>query len=196
MMRCVGLTIMAAALTTGCVEYHVAPNGSDANTGTDAKPFATLEAARDAIRAKGAEKGAVVHVHGGRYFREQPFVLEPQDAGSEGHPVVYKAAAGETPILDGSRRITGWQPLAAERPDITPAAKGKLWVADTEPGWKFGFLYVNDQPAQRSRWLNNDRWRDWPKNHKPGGHHPGIRGRAAGLRVRHEQRYSWPQKGT
>ena len=95
-------------------------------------------------------------------------MLEPQDSGTKEHPVVYKAAKGETPVLDGSRQITGWKTLAAERPDITPAAKGKLWVADTEPGWKFGFLYINDKPAQRSRWLNNDRWRDWPKNHKPG----------------------------
>ena len=168
MIKIQRLTFILAALTAGCSHYHVAPKGNDANPGTAAKPFATLEAARDAIRAKGAGKGATVVLHGGRYFREQPFVLEPQDSGTQDHPVVYKAAEGETPILDGSRQITGWKPMAAGRPDITPAAMGKLWVADTEPGWKFGFLYINDKPAQRSRWINNDRWRDWPKNHKPG----------------------------
>ena len=33
------------------MEYFVAPNGSDANPGTAAKPFATLAKSRDAIRA-------------------------------------------------------------------------------------------------------------------------------------------------
>lgn len=149
-------------------EIHVTPNGKDSNDGSAKSPFATLEAARDAIRAKGASKGATVYLHGGHYFREQPFVLEPQDSGTKNHPVLYKAANGETPVIDGSRKITDWKLLATARPDITHAAKGKLWVADTEPGWKFGFLYVNDRRAQRSRWINNDRWRDWPRNHKPG----------------------------
>ncbi|MBT3291511.1 MAG: hypothetical protein HN380_29470, partial [Victivallales bacterium] len=30
--------------------FYVAPNGSDANPGTEAKPFATLIRARDAVR--------------------------------------------------------------------------------------------------------------------------------------------------
>jgi hypothetical protein len=149
-------------------EFHVAPSGNDANDGSAQSPFATLEAARDAIRAKGAAKGATVHLHAGRYLREQPFILEPQDSGSKEHPVIYQAARGEIPVIDGSRQITGWKNLTDKRPDITPAAKGKLWVADTEPGWKFGFLYINDRPAQRARWINDNRWRDWPKNHKPG----------------------------
>lgn len=54
MTRRVGWTLMAAALTAGAAEFHVAPNGDAANTGSAARPFATLEAARDAIRAKGA----------------------------------------------------------------------------------------------------------------------------------------------
>jgi len=154
-------------------QYHISPTGNDANDGSAENPFATLEAARDAIRAKGAASGATVHLHGGRYLRETPFILGPQDSGTKDHPVIYKAAQGETPVLDGSRQITNWKPLSTDRPDITPAAKGKLWVADTEPGWKFGFLYINDRPAQRSRWLNNDRWRR--KGGFAAGRQPGHR---------------------
>lgn len=164
----IALLAILATQAFSAPEIHVSPTGNDTNTGSAKSPFATLEAARDAIRVKGASKGATVYLHGGRYLREQPFVLEPQDSGTQDHPVIYKAAQGETPVLDGSRKITGWKNLTTERPDIAPSAKGKLWVADTEPGWKFGFLYINDQPAQRSRWINNDRWRDWPKNHKLG----------------------------
>jgi hypothetical protein len=39
--------VRTAAFATG---FHVAPNGHDANPGTQAKPFATRECARDAIR--------------------------------------------------------------------------------------------------------------------------------------------------
>ena len=159
---------LLAVGSLAAADFHVSPRGNDSNDGSAGSPFATLEAARDTIRAMGADNGATVYLHGGRYLREQPFVLGPQDSGTQDHPVVYQAAKGETPVLDGSRQITGWKTLTTERPDIAPAAKRKLWVADTEPGWKFGFLYINDKPAQRARWLNNDRWRDWPKNHKPG----------------------------
>ena len=38
-------------------EFHVSPNGEDANRGTEAKPFATLERARDGARGRRAEGG-------------------------------------------------------------------------------------------------------------------------------------------
>jgi hypothetical protein len=46
----------AAARAT---EFYVALNGNDANPGAKAKPFASLEAARDAIRSRRASQSAV-----------------------------------------------------------------------------------------------------------------------------------------
>jgi len=163
-----GLMLMTAGRAATAAEFHVSPKGDDGNPGTQAKPFATLEAARDAIRAQAKGEGATVQLHGGRYFRDTPFVLEPQDSGAAGKPVVYKAADGETPILDGGRLITGWKPLTADLPAISAKAKGNIWVADTEKGWKFCSLYVDGKLARRSRLINSDQWRHWPKNHKHG----------------------------
>jgi hypothetical protein len=41
--------VIAAALTASAADFHVAPNGDDANPGTAAKPFASLTRVRDAV---------------------------------------------------------------------------------------------------------------------------------------------------
>jgi hypothetical protein len=42
--------LMTLPASLCAAEFHVAPNGNDANPGTGAKPFATLERGRDAAR--------------------------------------------------------------------------------------------------------------------------------------------------
>lgn len=97
-----------APLATG-VSLFVAPAGSDANGGGSQQPLATLEAARDAVRAIKAERGIppggiTVYLRGGEYYRDQPFVLGPDDSGTEDAPVVWAAYPGETPRLIGGVR--------------------------------------------------------------------------------------------
>ncbi|MFN7562673.1 MAG: hypothetical protein ACK5TH_12895, partial [Prosthecobacter sp.] len=70
-------TLLAALLTAplallSAADFHVATNGDDKNPGTQEKPFATLERARDAVRASRAGKpyaeatlAARVVLHGG-----------------------------------------------------------------------------------------------------------------------------------
>ncbi|MBT7164425.1 MAG: hypothetical protein HN904_16720, partial [Victivallales bacterium] len=88
--------------------FHVALNGDDANPGTAARPFRTLERARDAIRAGDRTKPITVWVHGGIHYLERPLRLEIQDSGTAA-PITYRAAPGEKVILSGGRPITGWQ---------------------------------------------------------------------------------------
>ena len=49
------LIVLLAASTAPAVEFHVAPSGNDDNPGTQDAPLATLEGARDAIRALKAQ---------------------------------------------------------------------------------------------------------------------------------------------
>ena len=114
--------------------FFVAPNGNDAHAGTKVQPFATLEHARDVARQS---KGATVSVRGGSYTLEKPLVLTPADSG-----VIFQAYPGETPILSGGRPITGWKPMAGST---------NLWSASIPKGWRFHYLFVNGQRAQRSR---------------------------------------------
>jgi len=92
------------------MKYHVATTGQDDNPGTRENPFATLERARDAIRAArqqagAAWRGATVWLAGGFYERRQSFDLTAEDSGTPEAPVVYRAWPGESVRLVGGVRV-------------------------------------------------------------------------------------------
>lgn len=69
-------------------EYFVAPDGDDANPGTLDAPFATLKAARDALRKRRQQKGdsarpAGIFVRGGHYRMRSTLELGDQDSGRQ-----------------------------------------------------------------------------------------------------------------
>ncbi|NOY43507.1 MAG: right-handed parallel beta-helix repeat-containing protein [Planctomycetes bacterium] len=154
------------------LEFFVATDGNDQNPGTREKPYASLTAARDAlreIRSAGnfPEQGATVTLRGGKYQLAEPFVLERQDTGTDNGPIVYRAADGEEVELLGSRPITGFQPVAnaeiLERLD--PAARDKIVVADLRANGVEDFgevatqgkrieVFFNDKPMLLARWPN------------------------------------------
>ncbi len=75
-------------------EIHVAITGNDGNAGTAAAPKRTIGAALQLVKA-----GYHVVVHGGTYYEGD---LEVPDVGTSSNPLVIRAAAGETPVMDGS----------------------------------------------------------------------------------------------
>jgi len=101
-------------------DYYIATDGSDANAGTIEKPFASLEKARDTIRASKARSlgaaGITVYLRQGSYFRTQTFALTAQDSGEPGRPITYRAHPGEDVRLIGGRAV----PVGAFSP-VTPA---------------------------------------------------------------------------
>ena len=119
------------------LSLHVSPRGDDAGDGSAKRPFASLERARDEIRAlrqKGGlpPGGAEVVVHGGQYAVARTFELSDIDSGSEASPIVFRAARGEKPVFGGGTRLTGWRVLseADGYPQIPAEARGKIWIAD------------------------------------------------------------------
>jgi hypothetical protein len=155
------LVLFSLALAGAPVILFVAPDGDDTWSGhlaapnaahTDG-PVASLERARDLAREhKGAAGGVDVLVRGGLYTLTRPLTFGPQDSGSEGSPVVYRAYPGEQPVISGGRAIGGWRKVE----------KG-LWVAAIPPGWYFTRLFVNDIMATRSREPDTDAWGRWFK---------------------------------
>ena len=88
------------SLAASGTNYYVALNGLDANPGTLATPFLTLERARNAVRTNGVPNGGVsVWVRGGIYQRTNTFDLTTVDSGRPGSPVVYRSYPGETPVF-------------------------------------------------------------------------------------------------
>jgi hypothetical protein len=120
--------------------FFVTTTGDDGNPGTQARPFATLEAARDAVRKLKAsddypEDGVTVYIRGGVYERDKAFVLGSEDSGTADAPVVYKAFPGETVRLVGGRRIpaTAFKPVTDQTfldQIIVAAARRKIMQVD------------------------------------------------------------------
>lgn len=122
-------------------KFYVAPTGDDANSGTEAEPFATIERARDAVREINVPMTAdiVVILAGGTYSVSEPVVFDHRDSGRGGHKVVYRAARGEKPVLSGAKAIEGWEP-----------AEDGIWKASTDLP-DFRQLYVDGKRAVRAR---------------------------------------------
>ena len=120
---------------------HVAPNGSDANSGTEAEPFKTIEKARDAVRAvnKNMTGDILILLRGGTYAIDRTIVFDHEDSGTNGHNVIYRSYPGEAAVISGGKRIAGWQPDSNGR-----------WKASVDLD-NFRQLYVNGRRAVRAR---------------------------------------------
>lgn len=136
-------------------DLYVSPQGNDEWSGrlsepnaqgTDG-PLATVQRARDIIRnllRYGALDGPqTVWLRGGRYTLSEPLEFGPEDAA----PVTYAAYPGETPILDGGRRIAGWRETTING---RPALMAHLPEV-AEGRWYFRQLFVAGQRRPRTR---------------------------------------------
>lgn len=135
------LPCSAATATAGQTTFYVAMNGNDNDPGTEFKPFATIERARQAVRAVNEQtnQDLVVVLCGGTYSIDKTIRFEPEDSGRNGYNVIYRAATNETPIISGGKPITGWK----------SDEKGR-WKA-AAPVENFRQLYVDGVRAVRAR---------------------------------------------
>ncbi|MGJ8656008.1 MAG: right-handed parallel beta-helix repeat-containing protein [Akkermansiaceae bacterium] len=140
-------------------DFFVAPNGSDAWSGTvdspdDQKadgPFATLERARDAVRElrKINAGNITVLVRGGTYTLDKTVVFGLEDSGLENAFTTYKAYPGEKPVFSSGREITGLKKLTSKPAGLSSKAEGKVWVADVKGS--FRTLYDEQGMLPRAR---------------------------------------------
>lgn len=85
--------------------------GADSNAGTEEKPFASLERARNVLREiKKSNRGklpvgATVMLREGTYHMTQTFVLTQEDSGTNDAPIVYQAYGAEEVRLSGGSAV-------------------------------------------------------------------------------------------
>lgn len=121
-----------AATSVAAPDLYVATNGNDANPGSEAKPFATLVGARDAIRAMKKNgplpAGVTVWVRGGVYEITETLTLGPEDSGTETAPIVYRAYPNEKPVLTGALKVPAFKPFKGDilQCDLTGTPLAKI----------------------------------------------------------------------
>lgn len=146
-------------------DLFVAPYGNNAWSGRLPEPnaegsdgpLATIVEARERIRdmkqpgrrtARPSITGGVpgpltVWLRGGVYPLTQPVIFTAEDSA----PVTYAAYPGETPILDGGERISGWR--------VEQVNGQTAWVVELPEvatgKWHFRQLFVNGRRATRPR---------------------------------------------
>ncbi len=169
------------------MDLYISPSGNDAWSGAlpdpgpggGDGPFATLERARDAIRAlrrpiSNPQSPITVWLRGGDYELRDTFALDERDSGAPGAPIAYRAFPGERPRLLGGKRVTRFQPVsdpavlerldASARPRVVEADLAALGIADPGRFRSRGMgrpvspahleLFFDGQPMTVARWPN------------------------------------------
>lgn len=104
--------LLAVLLLAGCVgwpvaekpdanAYYVSLKGDDSHDGTLQHPFKTLQRAQQAVRGdsrRGLEPLSVI-MCSGTYQLAEPLRFEPQDSGSDGAVVTWRARKGDTVVI-------------------------------------------------------------------------------------------------
>lgn len=107
---CLGNISVFAKETKNMETYriYVSTTGSDSNPGTKAKPFATIQKAKDFVKALDKTKGdIVVEIADGTYYLEDTLSFDLSDSGTKDCTIKYVAAKGAFPIISGGKQITG-----------------------------------------------------------------------------------------
>ncbi len=179
----VAVCAIASSLNAAPIELFVAPNGDDSNPGTREKPLATPTGARNALRKirasnKGAlpAGGATIVFADGTYSFTEPVMLDWQDSGTDGAPVVWRAENRLKAGFSGAFKPTGWKVVddPAMLALLPESARGKVIVAKLPselelPGFRGGgcgtpqklqeiplSLFQGGRRLESARWPNDD----------------------------------------
>lgn len=83
------------------MEYHIAKNGNDKNSGSKESPFLTISNAAELARS-----GDRIIVHAGEY---REWVKPLRGGKSNSERIIYQAAPNEKVFIKGSERIQSWK---------------------------------------------------------------------------------------
>ncbi|MEA1952737.1 MAG: right-handed parallel beta-helix repeat-containing protein [Planctomycetota bacterium] len=147
------LIITICLSSTGTAEagvqktLHVSPSGSDKNPGTEAKPFQTIQRARDEVRKVNRNMSGDIEVmlRGGTYQLGKKLVFDSRDGGTDEYKVTYRAFPEEKVVISGGRRLWGWKP-----------ADDGMWTLDLPEvrsgSWWFRQLFADGERMPRGRY--------------------------------------------
>ena len=131
MVRTAGVLFFCAAACAACAsDFYVSPTGGDGNDGVRERPFATLDAARDAARKAGAGPHRI-ELLPGEHFLSKPFDLDGRDSGLTVEAVTindaheYRIRKGQTVLLQSDQ---GYGQTGIALRDGLIKATDPLWI--------------------------------------------------------------------
>jgi hypothetical protein len=133
------LIISAPAHAAAAATFYASPSASSGAACTQAAPC-TLTDAQTAVRtflAANSGGNVTVLLDDGTYRLANTWSFTAADSGSAGHPVVWEAAPGASPVISGATQVTGW----------TQVGTSGVWSAAVPAGSNSRQLYVNGQEA-------------------------------------------------
>lgn len=138
LITCISTCLVFNATAGVQTTFYVSPDGNDSNPGTESSPFKTVSAARDAVRMENSSMSGdiVIYLRDGTYPVHSTITFKPEDSGTNGYRIIYKAYPEETPILSGAVKVTGWT-----------QHDGNIYKASLNRSTKLRNLYVNDKRA-------------------------------------------------
>ncbi len=127
----------AATTTT----LYVSPTGSGTSCSASA-PCSPTQAKSSVEAIDGNMSGDIaVQLAGGTYRLSAPLVLGNADSGTNGHNVIWQAAQGASPVLDGGQQVTGWS---------LHDSANNIYAASVPAGTDSRQLYVDGALAPRA----------------------------------------------
>jgi parallel beta-helix repeat protein len=146
--------LLALANTTKSIDFYVSPQGDDRNSGTQKLPFATIEAARNAIRKLKQQQGnnlqqpVNVFLRDGTYKLNSTLTFTPEDSGTKDYPIAYRAYRNEKPMISGGKTLSGWRK--------TTTNGKQMWlleIPEVKQGtWYFRQLWFDGELRRRARY--------------------------------------------
>ncbi len=136
--------------TASATTYYVAKNNpsgcSDSWSGTESRPWCTIQKAADTLVA-----GDTVYVKEGIY-RE---AVRPKNSGTKEKPINYLAYPGDSVIISGADEINNWHLCTSSQ---CPSNPYYSHIYYTEVDWNISQLFWDEEKLEQSREPDNDWW--------------------------------------
>lgn len=141
---CILISVVSAAKLLA-TDYYVSPTGDDSQTGAIDAPFRTLARAAQTL-----QPGDTCILRAGIYEE----ILRPENSGTVGQPITYRAYPGEDVLLSAMQALSGWELDAGS-------------VYRTIVDWDLGqrnFVMHGETALDLARWPNNSDGDVWTLN--------------------------------
>lgn len=134
---------------------YVSPKGNDADKGTQAKPFASINKAM--AEARKTPGKVVVNLLEGTYYLNQPVVFTPEDSRKEGETLTITNFKNQKVAVSGGVALNlKWETY-----------KNGIWQAKVTQDLIFDELIVNGQLQRMARYPNYDSTARFFGGHRP-----------------------------